>query len=86
MRTHIVPIILLLIFEKGREVCLVLDSRHRGDSKVKWSDSAVFGKFPSSLRLLKELLEDVTWMADGSLAKSIMSKNNGWAEKRAQVI
>lgn len=37
-------------------MCLILDSRHRGDSKVKWSDSAVCGKLPSSTRLLRELL------------------------------
>lgn len=42
-------------FEKGREMCLILDIRHRGDSQVKLSDSAVFGTLPSSIMLLKKL-------------------------------
>lgn len=37
-------------------MCLILDSRHGVGSKVKWSDSAVFRKLPSSIRLLRELL------------------------------
>lgn len=42
-------------FEEGREMCLILAIRHRGDSQVKLSDSAVFGTLPSSIMLLRKL-------------------------------
>lgn len=42
-------------FEEGREAYLILDIKKRRDSQVKLSDSAVFRKVPSSIRLLREL-------------------------------